>query len=60
MPLGLNFTHQVVVVGLTRRLTQNLSGVLRYEFSHYSEPSSGNLNNFTSQGVFATLIYKWP
>jgi hypothetical protein len=60
MPLGLDFTHQVVFVGLTRRLTQNLSAALRYEFSHYSEPSSGNLNNFTSQGVFATLIYKWP
>ena len=60
MPLGLDFTHQVVFVGLTRRLTQNLSATLRYEFSHYSEPSSGNLNNFTSQGVFATLIYKWP
>jgi len=60
MPLGLDFTHHVLFVGLTRRLTQNLSTALRYQFSLYSEPSSGNLNNFTSQGVFATLIYKWP
>jgi hypothetical protein len=60
MPLGLDYTRQIVFVGLTRKLTQNLSAALRYEFSHYSEPSSGNLNNFTSQGVFATLIYKWP
>jgi hypothetical protein len=60
VPLGLDFTRHVLFVSLTRRLTQNLSGMLRYEFSHYSEPSSGNLNDFTSQGVFAALIYKWP
>lgn len=60
MPLGLDFTHQVLFVGLTRRLTEHVSCALRYEFSHYTEPSTGNLNNFNAQGVFATLIYKWP
>ncbi|HTQ49664.1 MAG TPA: c-type cytochrome domain-containing protein [Candidatus Acidoferrales bacterium] len=60
VPLGIDFTRNALFVGLTRRLTQNLSGALRYEFAHYSEPSSGNLNDFNAQGVFATLIYKWP
>ncbi len=60
VPLGLDYTRQVLFVGLTRQLTKNISGALHYEFSQYSEPSSGNLNDFTSQGVFATLIYKWP
>lgn len=59
IPLGLNFTRNEVIVGLTRQLTKHLSGVLRYQFSQYSEPSSGNANNFTAQGVFATFVYKW-
>ena len=36
--------------------TGGLSASLRYSFSEYSEPSSGNLNNFTAHGIFATLI----
>ncbi|HXI71653.1 MAG TPA: c-type cytochrome domain-containing protein [Verrucomicrobiae bacterium] len=59
LPLGMNFTRHEVMVGLTRQLTKHLSGVLRYQFSQYSEPSSGNANNFTAQGVFATFVYKW-
>ena len=60
VPLGIDFTRHELFVGLTRQLTQNLSGALHYEFSQYSEPSSGNLNNFTAHGVFATLVYRWP
>lgn len=60
VPLGLNFTRNELIVGLTRQLTKHLTGVLRYQFSEYSEPSSGNANNFTAHGVFATFVYKWP
>jgi hypothetical protein len=60
VPLGLDFTRHVLFVGLTRQLTGNLSGTVRYQFSQYSEPSSGHLNDFTAHGVFATLVYKWP
>ncbi len=60
VPLGLDFTRHVLIVGLTRQLAKNLSGALHYEFSQYSEPGSGNLNDFTAHGVFATLVYKWP
>jgi hypothetical protein len=59
LPLGMNFTRNEVLVGLTRQLSKHLTGVLRYQFSQYSEPSSGNANNFTAQGVFATFVYKW-
>jgi hypothetical protein len=59
IPLGIDFTRNQLIVGLTRQLTKRLSGALHYEFSEYSEPSSGNANNFTAQGVFATLVYKW-
>jgi hypothetical protein len=46
-------------VSVTRQLTPNLSGVLRYQFSEYSEPTSGHLNGFAAHGVFATLVYQW-
>ena len=59
-PLGLDFTRHELLIGLTRQVTKRLTGGLRYQFSEYSEPSSGNLNNFTAHGVFATVAYKWP
>lgn len=60
VPLGLDFTRHELIAGLVRQITNNLSGALRYEFSQYTEPSSGNANNFTAHGIFATLTYKWP
>lgn len=59
-PLGLDFTRYELLVGLTREITKRLSAGLRYRFSEYSEPSSGNANNFTAHGIFATVTYKWP
>jgi hypothetical protein len=59
LPLGINFTRDEVLIGLTRQLTTRLSCALHYQFSQYNEPSSGNANNFTAQGIFATLVYKW-
>src|SRR5882724_8119270 len=59
IPLGLDFTRHELLVGLTRKLTKNLSGALHYQFSEYSEPSAGNVNNFTAHGIFATLNFRW-
>jgi hypothetical protein len=58
-PLGIDYTQNRLIVGLTRQLTKKLSGALHYEFSQYDEPSSGGANNFTAQGIFATFAYKW-
>jgi hypothetical protein len=60
VPLGIDFTRNTLIAGLTRQFNSRLSGALRYSFSQYSEPSSGNRNNFTANGIFATLSYKWP
>ncbi|HEV2330901.1 MAG TPA: c-type cytochrome domain-containing protein [Verrucomicrobiae bacterium] len=59
VPAGLNYHRHDLIAGLTRQLTKNLSGTLRYEFSQYSEPSSGTLNNFTANGFMAILTYHW-
>jgi hypothetical protein len=60
VPLGLDFTRNQLLVGLTRQFSQRLTGALHYEFSQYAEPSSGQANNFSAHGVFATLAYQWP
>jgi hypothetical protein len=60
VPLGLDFARHELLVSLTRQLTKNLSGALHYQFSQYSEPSTGNVNNFTAHGIFASFTYKWP
>ena len=60
VPLGIDFTHQQLLAGLTRRFSDRVSASLRYGFSQYSEPGSGNLNHFTAHSVFVTLACKWP
>ncbi|HTV41846.1 MAG TPA: c-type cytochrome domain-containing protein [Candidatus Sulfotelmatobacter sp.] len=60
VPAGLNYQRNDLIAGLTRKLTKNLTGTLRYEFSQYTEPSSGNINNFTANGVMAMLTWRWP
>jgi len=45
---------------LTRPFNRRVSGALRYTFSQPSEPSSGNRNHFTANGIFAALSNKWP
>jgi len=60
VPLGIDFTHQQLLAGLTRRFSDRVSASLRYGFSQYSEPGGGNLSHFTANSVFVTLACKWP
>ena len=60
VPLGIDFTRHQFWVGLSRQFGRRVSTSLRYSFSEYSEPSSGNMNNFTAQGIFAVFDYRWP
>jgi hypothetical protein len=60
VPLGLDFTRNQLLVGLTRQFSQRLTGALHYEFSQYAEPGSGQANIFSAHGIFATLACQWP
>ena len=60
LPLGLDLTHHGLIVGLTRKLTRSLTTSLRYGFYEYSEPNTGGFNDYTAQGVFGTIGFKWP
>jgi hypothetical protein len=59
VPLGLDFTRNRLIATLTRRFSARVSGSLRYEFDQYTEPDGG-ANNFTANGIFATIAYNWP
>ncbi len=60
VPMGIDYTRQVVGFGIGKKWTDNLSTNLRYHFYHYAEPSSGNKNNYVANGIFATLSLRWP
>ncbi|HEX4122240.1 MAG TPA: c-type cytochrome domain-containing protein [Verrucomicrobiae bacterium] len=60
LPLGLDYTRHDLSVSLTRKFSARLAGSLRYAFSQYTEPSSGNGNNYLANGVFCALTYKCP
>jgi hypothetical protein len=60
LPLGLDFTRHEMTAGITRQITKRLSGSLRYQFSQYADPSTGDANNFTAHAILATFVYKWP
>src|SRR5664280_359901 len=59
LPLGLDYTRQVLSAGISRHLTKAVTSRLQYSFFQYSEPSSGGINDFTGHGVFGTLNITW-
>jgi mono/diheme cytochrome c family protein len=59
VPLGLNYTRHDLSFSVTRKFNPRVSGSLRYAFSQYTEPSSGNANDYLAHGLFAILTYQW-
>ncbi len=60
LPVGMRYEQHGLTVGLSRRLTRNISTRLRYGFYHYDEPASGGANNYTAHAVFGTLNVRMP
>jgi hypothetical protein len=60
VPLGMDYARHNLSLSLTRRFNPRVCGSLRYAFSQYSEPTSGNANDYVAQGVFVTLTCKVP
>jgi len=59
IPAGLDYQRHDLIAGLTRKFTENLSGSLRYGFSQYNEPGSGNANNFRANSIFGTVTLRF-
>ncbi|MGP8198525.1 MAG: c-type cytochrome domain-containing protein [Limisphaerales bacterium] len=60
VPLGLDFTRHNLTLGINKKINNHLSATLRYIYSNYAEPSAGAFNDYSAQGIFATLAYAWP
>jgi hypothetical protein len=59
VPLGLDFTRHNLTIGINKKINSHLSAALRYIFSSYTEPDAAGINDYNSQGAFATLAYSW-
>jgi hypothetical protein len=60
LPLGLIYTRHALTVGITRRWSNSVTTSLRYGFYDYSEPGTGNSNDYLAHGIFATVTLRWP
>ena len=60
LPVGMRYEQHGLTVGLSRRLTRNISTRLQYGFYHYDEPSSAGANNYTAHAIFGTLNVRMP
>ena len=60
LPVGIRYRLHAVAVGVTRRITRNISTKLQYGFYKYDEPTSGGANNYTAHAIFATLAMRLP
>lgn len=60
LPLGIKYHQHTLEAGIQHRLAKNTTVGLQYQFYHYDEPSSGGVDNFNAQGLFATLACRLP
>jgi hypothetical protein len=60
LPLGISYDLHGMEVGFSRKFRDKFTTNLGYAFYHYNEPSSGEVNNYTAHGVFASLTMLWP
>ncbi len=60
LPAGINYERHGLQVGVTHRFANKIAAGVRYAYSQYREPTSGNVNDFKAHGVFATLAVPWP
>jgi hypothetical protein len=60
LPLGINYHQHTLAAGLRRQIAKGKTLSLEYRFYRYIEPSSGMINDFEANGVFAMLTMRLP
>jgi hypothetical protein len=58
LPLGINYHQHTLQFGVKRQLAKGKTLGLQYRLYDYHEPSSGGVNNFQAQAVFATFALR--
>jgi hypothetical protein len=59
LPLGIDYRRHGIRAGFGRHFWKRFLANLEYGWFRYEEPSSGEFNNYTAHGVFATLHVRW-
>lgn len=59
LPLGIRYQWHQLRAGVSRELNESLRLNLLYMFQLYDEPSAGNFNDYTANGFFASLTWRW-
>jgi mono/diheme cytochrome c family protein len=59
VPSGVDYTRHTVTIALSEHFSARVSAAVRYSFYTYSEPTAGGLTDYTAQGIFATLTFRW-
>lgn len=60
LPLGIDYHQHTLGAGVRRQIAKGKTLNLEYRFYRYTEPSSGTVNDFTANGVFAMLNLRLP
>jgi mono/diheme cytochrome c family protein len=59
LPLGIDYHRHGIRAGIGHKFWKRFLANLEYVWSYYNEPTSGHDNDFTANGVFATLHMHW-
>jgi hypothetical protein len=59
VPLGAGGHEHGVTATLTRRISKNMSLLLRYGYYNYEDQLSGGNNNFNANAIYTTLRYRF-
>jgi mono/diheme cytochrome c family protein len=60
LPMGIEYRQNALQTGLSRHFGKSITAQLKYGFYSYTEPTSGNADNYVAHSVFGTVSFKWP
>jgi hypothetical protein len=59
LPLGLDYDHDVLQLGVVRRLSRTVTARLQYAYYNYEEPSSAHLLDYRAHQILGVVSLKW-
>jgi hypothetical protein len=55
LPAGIDYERHSVHAGMTHRFSSRVIGNVSYSFAQYREPTLGGADNYTANGIFASV-----
>lgn len=60
LPVGIAYDLHGLQAGLVSRCARNATLKLQYGFYHYTEPSSGHVNDYEAHAILAAMTWRLP